>query len=214
MEFKDQIKKMRIKHGLTQSGLSVLVGKTESAIRMWETGRAYPDCRTLLKLAAHFNCTTDYLLGLDEHPTRALTDICEYTGLSSNEIETLRCFKELKNTQQISMGNYDEICASLDNDTTLTDDERLEKKKEVLDLIQSHWEETNPGIICADIALNGIKMLLTTKEGSEALQYIGKLFEWRMESNLKEKKTLAFANIIDLLSRMRYEDEKEAGQAG
>jgi len=69
MEFKDRIRIVRHERNMTQADLASAMGKSESAIRMWETDRSKPDCDTLIKLADYFNCSTDYLLGLSEYKT-------------------------------------------------------------------------------------------------------------------------------------------------
>lgn len=66
MEFKDRIKQERDKKGLNHSQVAAILGKSEGAVRSWEMGRAKPDTDTLSKLAAYFNVTADYLLGLSD----------------------------------------------------------------------------------------------------------------------------------------------------
>lgn len=63
MELKDRIRELRIKRNLTLSQLAAAMGKSEGAIRSWETGRAKPDADSLVKLSDFFCCTVDYLLG-------------------------------------------------------------------------------------------------------------------------------------------------------
>ena len=66
MDIKDRLKALRVLNGLSAAQLAVEFGKSESAVRMWETGRSKPDADTLIKLAQFFECTTDYLLGLSD----------------------------------------------------------------------------------------------------------------------------------------------------
>lgn len=63
MEFKDRIRELRIQRNLTLSQLAAAMGKSEGAIRSWETGRAKPDADSLVKLSDYFCCTVDYILG-------------------------------------------------------------------------------------------------------------------------------------------------------
>lgn len=64
----ERIKKLRIKAGLTQQQLAVMVGGTSaSAIGMYEQGRRSPDMERIVKLGEIFSVSTDYLLGVDEH---------------------------------------------------------------------------------------------------------------------------------------------------
>lgn len=62
----NRIKELRKIMGINQQSLSAVMGISRSTIAMWETGKSQPDNESLLKLAAYFNVTTDYLLGRDE----------------------------------------------------------------------------------------------------------------------------------------------------
>lgn len=64
MDFKDRLKQLRNDKNLPTTQLAAFLQKSEGAIRMWESGRSFPDANTLIKLAEYFGCTTDYLLGL------------------------------------------------------------------------------------------------------------------------------------------------------
>lgn len=73
MEFKDRIKKLRLEYDLSYTQLASRYGKSEAAVRSWETGRTKPDADTLIKLSEYFDCSIDYLLGLSdiENPEHA-----------------------------------------------------------------------------------------------------------------------------------------------
>ena len=64
MELKDRIKALRRETGISAPALAEKLGKAESTVRTWETGRAKPDADTLIVLAGVFDCSTDYLLGI------------------------------------------------------------------------------------------------------------------------------------------------------
>ena len=66
MEFKDRIKQLREERELSPSQLGAAMDKSEGAVRSWETGKAYCDTATLIKLAEYFQCSSDYLLGLSD----------------------------------------------------------------------------------------------------------------------------------------------------
>ena len=68
MLLSQRLKELRAAKGLSQAALADILGRTQQAIGKWEVGRSEPDGATLLKLAAYFNVTTDYLLGLSDHP--------------------------------------------------------------------------------------------------------------------------------------------------
>ena len=59
------------KANLTQADLARVLQVSPAAVGLWEQGRRQPDYDTLVKIAAYFGVTTDYLLGKDtaEKPT-------------------------------------------------------------------------------------------------------------------------------------------------
>ena len=77
-EFMERIRTLRGYKLLTCAQLAVTFDKSESAIRMWESGKTKPDADTLIKIAEYFGCTTDYLLGLsDVKNEKTLTDLSD-----------------------------------------------------------------------------------------------------------------------------------------
>ena len=66
MKFKDRFRELRQKNNVSAQDIAKTLGKSESAIRMWETGKSKPDADTLIKLSEYFDCTADYLLGTSE----------------------------------------------------------------------------------------------------------------------------------------------------
>lgn len=69
MDFKDRIKSLREASNMSPSQLGAAMNKSEGAVRSWETGKAKPDAETIIKLAAFFKCSTDYLLGISDFKT-------------------------------------------------------------------------------------------------------------------------------------------------
>jgi len=66
-EFKDRLKQRRGEFDISAIDLANKLGKSESAIRMWESGKTKPDADTLIVLASLLDCTTDWLLGISEY---------------------------------------------------------------------------------------------------------------------------------------------------
>lgn len=58
-----KIKQLRMDAGMTQKQLAALLGKSESAVRMWELDRNEPDITALLLMSKIFECSIDFLLG-------------------------------------------------------------------------------------------------------------------------------------------------------
>ena len=64
--FQKRIKDLRENANLSMQQLANLMDVTKSRVNMWENNGTVPRMDTLIKLANHFNVTTDYLLGNDD----------------------------------------------------------------------------------------------------------------------------------------------------
>jgi len=62
-EFKDILRKKREERGESQGALATAVGCSLKTVYRWELGERFPDGISLSRLADHFGCTTDELLG-------------------------------------------------------------------------------------------------------------------------------------------------------
>lgn len=63
MEFKDQLKKVRLKFGMSQKTLAYTAGLPPSAISHFEIGNRRPRLENLIKIADALCISIDYLLG-------------------------------------------------------------------------------------------------------------------------------------------------------
>jgi len=104
MEFKDIIRQLRNEKGMNTTQLAGQFEKTEAAIRAWEAGRSKPDADTLVKLAAYFDCTIDYLLGLSDFKTT--TEHAEQKKLLNETLGNLDvAFEKLDSQSQEALAN-------------------------------------------------------------------------------------------------------------
>ena len=62
MEFKDQIKEIRKKEGLTQEELALKLSVTRQAVSNWETGKNLLDIEILINISNVFNIFSDQLI--------------------------------------------------------------------------------------------------------------------------------------------------------
>ena len=62
----ENIKVCRKARHMNQQALADAMGVGRSTVAMWETGGSSPDREMILKLAAFFGVTTDYLLGYEK----------------------------------------------------------------------------------------------------------------------------------------------------
>ena len=89
VDFGNTLKKLRLQAGLTQQQLADKLRITKSVISYYELQERYPSPEVLMKLAAIFHVSTDYLLGIDHSNTLDLT------GLTEEDIVILRQLIEL-----------------------------------------------------------------------------------------------------------------------
>lgn len=90
-EFGENLKKLRTAHSLTQQELGAKVGLSKAVVSKYENGLGYPTFDVLIRIAAYFGVTTDYLLGMTGGKT---IDVSE---LSDSQIDTLhRIITEFK----------------------------------------------------------------------------------------------------------------------
>lgn len=79
MEFKDRIKSLRKEAHMTTTALAAELNKSDTAIRMWETGKSKPDADTLIRLSLLFHCSIDYLLGCSDFKNKESWQVLEDT---------------------------------------------------------------------------------------------------------------------------------------
>ena len=60
----ENLKKIRIRQGLTQRQIADATGISQSLLSKYENGERTPTCGNLIALAKFLDTSTDYLLGL------------------------------------------------------------------------------------------------------------------------------------------------------
>ena len=89
LNLEKNLKKLRT--ALTQQELGAKVGLSKAVVSKYENGLGYPTFDVLIRIAAYFGVTTDYLLGVTGGKT---IDVSE---LSDSQIDTLhRIITEFK----------------------------------------------------------------------------------------------------------------------
>lgn len=78
MGIPDNIKRLRVTHGLTQSELGKIAGVSDKAIWTWENGTAEPRMGAIQKIADHFNIKKSDLI--EDHSSEP--DLAGITNLS------------------------------------------------------------------------------------------------------------------------------------
>ena len=74
----------------TQGAVAKKIGVDIKSYRAWEQGKYLPDTVQLIRLAAVFGVSTDYLLGISPYTQVGNAEVMQITGLSEGSINTLR----------------------------------------------------------------------------------------------------------------------------
>lgn len=76
----ERIKQLRTERNITQVELAKSLSVSKQSVSNWENDNIQPSIDMLVKIAAYFSVSTDYLLGLDNKK------YLEITGLSETKI--------------------------------------------------------------------------------------------------------------------------------
>jgi len=97
VNFGNTLKELRQKAGMTQKDLASKVGVTKSVISYYELSERSPSPEMLMKLAAVFHVSADFLLGIQKQDTLDLTGLsAEDKELVRTMVDTLRKKEEYK----------------------------------------------------------------------------------------------------------------------
>ena len=86
--FGERFNRERKTRGYSADALAEVLGVDRKSVLSWDKG-CVPKVEHLIKISELFECDIDYLIGKQEHKTKAKTDIAQVTGLSSEAIELL-----------------------------------------------------------------------------------------------------------------------------
>ncbi len=75
----ENIKQLRIAHGMNQVAFAKLLGVSKQCVSNWENDNVQPSIEMLLRLADIFHVSTDYLLG------RETTELLDVSGLTPEQ---------------------------------------------------------------------------------------------------------------------------------
>ncbi len=89
--FASRLREMIDANKLTLPVLAEAIGVSRQAVGQWREGNTVPDILDLKKLAAFFNVSSDYLLGITDVSSQNMNaqNICEITGLSEDAVSIL-----------------------------------------------------------------------------------------------------------------------------
>lgn len=92
IKFGDNLFNTRKSKKVSQTQIAELCNVSRQSVSDWETGKSQPDFVNLVKIAQHFNVSTDFLLGLTDVSStdKATKELCSTLGLSETAIDILR----------------------------------------------------------------------------------------------------------------------------
>ena len=86
MNYSERIKSLRKAKGLEQLQFGAAMGISGPAVSKWETGKAEPDIKAILKMCDMFDVSADYLLGRTEWPLFVWRDAQGNTAAEKPEV--------------------------------------------------------------------------------------------------------------------------------
>lgn len=99
MDFGKRLKELRIKARLTQKQLADQLGVSKSVVSFYELRERTPSPDVLIKLAAIFHVSADYLLGIEKG--RSL----DISGLDSDDEKIVRLMVETLRRKNMSISD-------------------------------------------------------------------------------------------------------------
>lgn len=81
-----RIRELRISRGLSQVQLAECLGVTKQSVSNWENDNIMPSIEMLVKIAAFFSVSSDYVLGLD---SKSKIDVSSLTKKQIGHIRLL-----------------------------------------------------------------------------------------------------------------------------
>jgi len=93
--FPKRLRELMFEKKASQTDLAKYAECTRQAISLYASGQSTPDIDIIKKIAAFFDVTTDYLLGITDEQTKDINvkALCEELGLTELAIDRLKQFK-------------------------------------------------------------------------------------------------------------------------
>ena len=82
-----KLKQKRQALGLSRKVVSEIIGISASTLADYENGYIEPSLKNIMKLAALYKCSTDYLLGIEKNAPAKFIDV---THLTDEQVQALQ----------------------------------------------------------------------------------------------------------------------------
>lgn len=129
--FPERFKLLRLEINLSQHQLSAELNIPRTTISSWELGRRAPDLDMLIKLAAFFNVSTDYLLGNSDIKSAVAMEkinsdilslirddhsLADFLGKLSVNNELQKISKQIKDLSAVSLVRLSKVITAIESD--------------------------------------------------------------------------------------------------
>lgn len=105
--FCERLKYLRTEKELTQKTLATQLGLSANCICEWEKGRSEPCINLLKKLSQIFECSIDYLIGIeDDFGNVIIKEKNPATTLTQAEQDLLNDFRSVPRPEQAQIAEY------------------------------------------------------------------------------------------------------------
>ena len=94
--FRERFIELREDYDMKQAEFAEFLGIPTGSVGGYESGKKFPNGKTLFKISKKCNISADYLIGLSDVKSTNIEvkSICDYTGLSEMAVAKLHFFKE------------------------------------------------------------------------------------------------------------------------
>lgn len=116
-----QIKRLRVANGMSQVDLARILEVSKQSVSNWEHDNIVPSIDTLKKICLFFNCSSDFLLGINESEHL----IIDVSKLTTEQIAHIRQLANDFGVLNQKLSDAEKRCLEVDDKTT---DEQFENE--------------------------------------------------------------------------------------
>lgn len=108
--FATRLKELRDEAGVSMAQLAKAVGVSDAAVCKWENGDAEPKASYIVRLAEYFDCSIEYLLGVEAyHKTGNVKPKVTVTDRNGKAIKAARDYATVTTDERIVVESYNKL---------------------------------------------------------------------------------------------------------
>lgn len=110
----DRLKDLRKKNRMTQEEVAKLISMERSGYTKVEIGTRSISMEALAILAKHFNCSTDYLLGIDSTPTKQQVNVYSTVHSSTQSVHSAQDEELIRKFNMLDERDQEDVMDDID----------------------------------------------------------------------------------------------------